>query len=114
MSPRIMAPNRFGRAGASIIADLDILARKAAFDVEKEAKREAPVDTGNLASLIYVEKVGVGRYVVRSDAEYSAAVHEGADYGTWFRHGNPYLTRAVETVKPRVLAAAGRLGRRAR
>ena len=111
---RIMHPNRFGRVTNSLVADLDKLARKAAFDVEREAKREAPVDTGNLASLIYVEKVAVGRYVVRSDAEYSEPVHEGADHGSWYRHPDPYFTRAIATVEPRIMAAAGILARRAR
>lgn len=109
---RIMHPNRFGTVTRSLIGDLDVLARKASFDVERESKREAPVDTGNLASLIWVEKIAVGRYLVHSDAEYSEPVHEGADHGSWYRHPDPYMTRAIATVEPRVRAAAARLARK--
>lgn len=104
-----IGPNKFPRVTARLMQDLNLLAAKTSYELERESKIEAPVDTANLIGLTYAEKVGECRYIVRSDAEYAEAVHEGSDHGTYVIPSNPYMTRAVANVMPKAEAAARQL-----
>lgn len=101
-----IGPNNFGPVTRELLTDLSKLGGKVAADLERYGKIEAPVDTGNLASLTYAVKLGRFSFEVRSDAEYSAAVHEGSDHGTYVIPSNPYLNRAMTVVLPRADQAA--------
>lgn len=103
---------------------LSAVVRKAAFDVEREAKQNAPVDTGALKASIYVSTKGKSDYAKASaDAkaiqpkaeifpeekaqeELEAIIGVGVDYGEAVEHGTtrqraqPYMTPAVEKIRP--------------
>lgn len=70
--------------------------RKAALDIEAHAKTLAPVDTGALRNSIQMQPTG----------ELSAEVAVGVDYGLYVEMGTihmaaqPFLTPAVERVRP--------------
>lgn len=102
----VIGPNRFGMVTRELLTDLSRLGGKVAGDLERASKIEAPVDTGNLASLTYALKLGRFSFVVRSDAEYAAAVHEGSDHGTYVIPSNPYMNRGMAMVLPKADAAA--------
>lgn len=104
--------------------------RKAAFDIQRAAAQNAPVDTGFLKSSIYVVTKGASTYGAAAenasgkngDAELlpeidqppndrTAYVAVGANYGIYQEFGTvnmpaqPYLTPAAELVRPQYLAA---------
>lgn len=76
----------------------DQVVRKAAFDIEAKAKQKAPVDTGFLRNSIAMVDTDAG--------DGQAEVVVGADYGTYVEFGTssreaqPYMTPAVEAVRP--------------
>ena len=64
--------------------------------IQREAKIEAPVLTGNLRSQIRFTNRNNGTGVVGSYAKYSIYVHEGTRY----QRSNPFMERAIEQSKP--------------
>lgn len=76
--------------------------RKAALDIEAEAKKRAPVRTGTLRNSIQAVK-GEGPlwYRVVVGAEYGVYV----EWGTRFMAAQPYLRPAVTAVSPSFLEA---------
>ena len=102
------------------------LVRKAAFDIEQDAKMRAPVDTGFLRNSLYVVTRGQSTYdasgdgpmlpeVERPPDELTAYVAPGAEYaiyvemGTSTNYAQPFLTPAAEFVGPTFTEAMSRL-----
>lgn len=102
----IIGPNNFGEVTKALQSDLARLVGAIALQIEYNAKVESPIDTGNLANLISAQRLGRFSWVVKSDAEYSAPVHEGSDHGTYVIPSNPYMTRGMQTELPKAQAAA--------
>lgn len=76
--------------------------RKAALAVEAEAKTLAPVDTGALRNSIQAEKHPSQAFTwqVKVGMEYGAFV----EYGTVNAPAQPFLTPAVEHIRPQLKA----------
>lgn len=78
---------------------LDIAVDHAIHDAENIARREAPIDTGNLRRSIHKNKRG------KAQAELTA---RGAPYWVFLQYGtskmdaNPFVTRTAHRVKPKV------------
>lgn len=93
------AGDRVGASAAAVI-------RKAALDVQAEAQRNAPVDTGNLRSSISTTFTGDGRF-----SSMAAEVGPTASYGFFVEHGTsrmsgqPFLFPALDRVAPSFEAA---------
>ncbi len=103
--------------------DLSAVVRKAAFDIEGQAKAAAPVDTGALRASIYValrgetdyaqsaaqaqaQQPGVALFPQNAPGEDMAAhVAVGASYGAPVEFKRPFLLPAVERVRGPLLAA---------
>lgn len=125
--------NRLPEIIAKFPTETSATVRKAAYDVEGEAKTRVPVDTGNLKNSIQT--------VVAADG-FSAEVSVGAEYGAAVEFGSrehvikpatkkalfwegaehpvksvtipaqparPYMTPAAEVVRPRFEQAMGQL-----
>lgn len=82
-----------------------MVVRKAAFDVERFAKANVPVDTGFLRSSIHTE------LLVNKLRMYGADVIADAEYASFVEHGTsrmapqPYMGPAADRVEPGFLAA---------
>jgi HK97 gp10 family phage protein len=79
--------------------------RKAAFDIEAGAKVRAPYRTGFLRNSIQATMTGVLSAVVAVGAHYGIYL----EYGTYKMAPRPYLTPAVEAVRPGLVAAMKQL-----
>ncbi len=131
MNLSVTVKNDFGKLTAAAIGQIDRAVRKAAFDIEREAKQRAPVDTGFLRASIYtVTKGGSGFKVSPSGAtgaaqrtlfspvsltdSHEAIVAVGAQYGIYLEYGTrrspaqPFMTPAVMKVKPKFEADIAR------
>ncbi len=73
--------------------ELNRAVKFAAVRIQREAKIEAPVDTGNLRSQIRFTNLTNGRGTVGSYAQYSIYVHEG----TRHMKANPFMDRALNS-----------------
>ena len=82
------------QAGAQAKANMVI--RKVALDVEAYAKSVVPVDTGNLKNSLDAFQRDRLLWWVATNVEYAAFV----EFGTSRMHARPYLTPAVERVRP--------------
>ena len=69
--------------------------RKAAMEVERNAKINCPVDTGVLRSSIGAEEITPLLFEVGTNVEYAAFV----EFGTSRMAAQPYLEPAAETVR---------------
>lgn len=80
-----------------------LVIRKAALDIEAQAKANAPVDTGALKNSIIATKDPSKPFTwqVAVGVEYGPFV----EYGTTKMVAQPFLTPAVEAVRPALLAA---------
>ena len=84
---------------ASYEEPLDIAIDHAIHDAENIARREAPIDTGNLRRSIHKRKPG------KCQGELSA---RGAPYWVYVQYGtskmsaNPFVTRTARRIKPKV------------
>ncbi len=103
--------------------DLSAVVRKAAFDIEGQAKVAAPVDTGALRASIYVamrgetdyaqsaaeaqaKQAGVVLFPANAPGEDLAAhVAVGASYAAPVEFKRPFLLPAVERVRGPLMAA---------
>lgn len=121
---------KLAAARAAINTAVARTVKKAAFDCEARAKANAPVATGFLKSSIYVELHDSSDYgdagepptgaevlpeIARAEDERTAYVAVGANYGAFVELGTvhmaaqPYLTPALEAVRPGFLAAMEKL-----
>jgi HK97 gp10 family phage protein len=86
-----------------------MVVRKAAFDVERFAKQNAPVDTGFMRSSI-VTHITTNNWRV-----YAAEVIAEAEYAWWVEHGTtrmapqPFMQPALDRVEPGFVAALQQL-----
>mgnify|MGYP001115175965 CR=1 FL=1 len=72
--------------------EVDIIVESNAQDIERDAKRLAPKDTGYLARSIYTNKVKPKTYKVASYASYAPFVEYGKPIGTGPNGGpKPFL-----------------------
>lgn len=122
--------NRLEEARLAIEKAVSQSIRKAAFDCEGRAKANAPVQTGFLKSSIYVETHDSSDYdasaeppgdaemlpeIPRAENDHTAYVAVGASYGIYVEMGTvhmaaqPYLTPAMEAVRPGFTAAMEKL-----
>lgn len=105
--------------------------RKSAFDIQKLAAENAPVDTGYLKSSIYTVTRNASTYgqnlasgppgsslldaVPAPESDTEAVVGVGANYGIYVETGTvhapaqPYLMPAVEEERPKFIAALSRM-----
>lgn len=85
----------FATAPPVVKRELNTAVRFAGVRVQREARIEAPVRTGNLRSQIRFSNTNDGRGIVGSYAQYSIYVHEGTKY----QRSNPFMQRALEQSK---------------
>lgn len=72
--------------------EIDVIAEANAKEVESEAKRLAPKDTGFLARSIYTKKIEPKTYRIASYASYAPFVEHGKPIGTGPNRGpRPFL-----------------------
>ena len=100
--------NAFRLAPVILNRDLETAIKKAVLMIERESRKEAPVDTGRLrASHGHIFKkgfLGIGfSGEVYTRTEYDVFVHEG----TRFMRGRPYMRNAIEKVQPDLDALFG-------
>lgn len=81
----------YATAPPKVKDELNKAIRFAGVRIQREAKIEAPVLTGNLRSQIRFTNLQDGRGVVGSYVQYSVYVHEG----TKFMKANPFMERAL-------------------
>lgn len=86
----------FATAEPEIKKELNTAINFAGVRIQREAKIEAPVRTGNLRSQIRFKNTNNGHGVVGSYAKYSIYVHEGTRY----QSSNPFMERAIQQSKP--------------
>ena len=98
--------NHFSQIGDKLAQELSRLVLKTAFDLEARAKTKAPVDTGALKNSIGVVEVSGYEADVVVTVDYAAYV----EYGTYKMAAQPYLTPAIEEVRPAFNAALAKLG----
>lgn len=72
---------------------------KVSKDIQKDAKANAPVDTGRLRDSISIEKISDIEYKIYSDLEYALPQEEG----TVYIPSNRYMYRAYQKNKKNVL-----------
>lgn len=94
------------KTSAEVLAKTSLAIRKAAHDIEAQAKVRAPVDTGNLKNSIQASGSDV-EWRVDSPAEYSLY----QEMGTRRMAAHPFMIPAVEIVRPVFLAALKSLTR---
>ncbi len=98
---RVVVKSRFPQLTVAAQALAEAAIAKAAHDIEAHAKAAAPVDTGLLRNSITSRREGRLAWVVESPVDYS--VYQ--EYGTSRMAARPYMTPAVEIVRPRLLSA---------
>ena len=96
-----MSFNRFPAIRAELERGGGEIVRKAALDIESNAKSFAPVDTGNLKASIAMTETGPLTAIVGTNVEYGP--HQ--EYGTVNQSGTPFMRPAVERVRPRYIEA---------
>lgn len=102
MSIRVgVVTNRFPELAKRAPAIASAVIRFGVEEVEREAKRRAPVRTGALRDSIQ------GRVLNQHAGDVTVGVEYGpyVEYGTRFAPAQPYLTPAAEVVRPAYLAA---------
>jgi HK97 gp10 family phage protein len=72
--------------------EVERVVAEVALGMEKDAKMEAPVDTGYLRSSITSSKVGPAEWEVRAGADYASFVN----FGTRHMAPRPFFTHAAE------------------
>lgn len=80
---------------------------RAAHEVEAEAKRRVPVDTGALRNSIQTWRVNDLRARIAPHMEYAAYV----EFGTRKQRAKPYMVPAAEYIRPKFVEAMRRLTR---
>ena len=102
---QVIVRSRFPQLTLAAHALAEKAVAKAALDIEAHAKANAPVDTGLLRNSIGARREGELAWVVESPVDYS--VYQ--EYGTSRMAAHPYMTPAVEIVRPQLLDALRRI-----
>lgn len=97
--------NRFPELAAKVPGLVSEIVRKAALDVEGQAKTFVPIDTGALHDSIDVQMEGDLTAVIAPHTEYAAFV----EFGTFKMSAQPYMTPAAEAVRPAYVQALTQL-----
>ena len=106
LSVRINVTSHIPKLTAAAHEKAEAAIAKAAADIEAQAKARAPVDTGLLKNSINQPPPEDSmRRVVESPVNYSVYL----EYGTSRAPAQPYMTPAVEFVKPSFEAAMRKL-----
>ena len=100
----VIVVNHVKGTTAMIHGRISVAVRKAAMDIEAQAKSRAPVDTGNLRGSIAASGHDAD-YRVDSPANYSLY----QEFGTRHMGAHPYMIPAAEHVKPALIAALRRI-----
>lgn len=102
----------FRTATGRLSRDARDLVKKTAADITADAKRLAPVDTGNLKSSITYETTGNAYY---SEAEIGPTAEYGVfvELGTSRARAQPFMGPAADRYGPLFEEAMGRLGEQA-
>lgn len=99
--------NQFPKIIAGLEPQARAIVAKAALDIQAHAQGRAPVDTGTLKNSIRARQIGGNgatgsvRWQVTVGADYGIYV----EYGTVHMAARPFLTPAVDAVRPAFLAA---------
>lgn len=80
----------FGLNNADVDAVIQAELERTAYNIERGAKRNCPVDTGNLRRTITTE-IGSMEVNVGSNCEYASYVHDGTRY----QSAQPFLEEAT-------------------
>jgi HK97 gp10 family phage protein len=106
MSVRIVIKyNRLPEIAKKLPAVANDIVRKAAFDIEANAKLIVPFDTGKLKNSISCEFPTQTSAIVAPHTEYAGYV----EFGTHRQGAKPYMRPAAEKVKPSFMAACKKL-----
>lgn len=103
--------SRLPQIAAAMVPKAAAVVAKTASDVEAAAKTFAPVDTGYLRSSIQSQSTGQLSAVINAGADY--AIYQ--EFGTHTDDGNlkmaahPFMTPAVEQVRPSFVAAMAQI-----
>ena len=91
----VVLENRIPKIIQGMEGKADAIVRKAALDIQAEAMRRAPVDTGTLRASIQA------RRVKRAHWRVSVGVHYGIyqEYGTVHSPAHPFMRPAVRAVQ---------------
>jgi HK97 gp10 family phage protein len=94
--------DKFPQIAAAMPEKTSQVVRKAAFDIEGQAKGRAPVDTGALKNSISTEFEDNGLTgIIAPHMEYATFV----EFGTKRMSAQPYMTPAAEAVAPAFVSA---------
>lgn len=85
----------FATASSEVRNEFNLAIKMAGIRIQREAKIESPIDTGNLRSQIKFTNLNNGKGVVGSYAKYSVYVHEGTKH----MRANPFMERAIDQSK---------------
>lgn len=88
--------NITGKIGPAVRRQLSQIVRVAALNIEADAKRRAPVDTGFLRNSIHAEPTGELSAEIAVGAEYAAAV----EFGTGVRSIDPEAPHEPIVIRP--------------
>jgi len=106
MSARIVIKyNNLPRIAERLPEAVSAIIRKAAFDIEANAKAIVPVDTGKLKNSISSEFPSPTEAIIAPHTDYAVYV----EFGTCHQRAQPYMRPAAERVAPAFLAAMQRL-----
>lgn len=103
----------FEKLEAKLTKNMDLSAvktvvKKNGSEMQKKAKKEAPVDSGHLQGMIMLEITDSGMTAeVESTAEYAAY----QEYGTRFMKGKPHIRPAFDEQKGKFKSDLGKLVR---
>lgn len=103
----------FEKLEAKLTKNMDLSAVKSAVKkngsaMQKKAQKEAPIDSGHLHDVIFLEITDGGMTAeVESTAEYAAY----QEYGTRFMKGKPHIRPAFEEQKGKFKSDLGKLVR---
>lgn len=102
----VVKENRIDAVKAKLHGEVDALIAKAAMDMQAQAKRDAPVDTGFLKNSITSKRVGDAAWEVEASAAYAAYV----EFGTHRMAAQPYMTPAFNSASSSLREAIRALG----
>lgn len=103
----------FEKLEAKLTKNMDLSAVKTAVkkngaEMQKKAQKEAPIDSGHLHDVIFLEITDGGMTAeVESTAEYAAY----QEYGTRFMKGKPHIRPAFDEQKGKFKSDLGKLVR---
>lgn len=97
--------NHFPEIASKLPNVVSDIVRKAAFDIEANAKAIVPVDTGKLKNSISCEFPTQTSAIIAPHTDYETFV----EFGTYKMRAQPYMRPAAERVAPSYFTALQRL-----